>query len=80
MQNPSIIRNALTKINDKRIYYMQQHLKLVSDMFAVRSGGSPFNMQTKLLHDICDVTWGYSVLLYKKFVTKNLLCLSTAVQ
>lgn len=56
MQNPSIIRSALAKIDEKRIYDMQQHLKLVSDMFAVRSGGSPFNMQTKLLHDICDVS------------------------
>lgn len=55
LQNPSIIRSALEKVDNEHIHQMQQHLKLVSDMFAVRSGGSPFNMQTKLLHDMCDV-------------------------
>lgn len=54
MRNPSMIKNALLKVTDEQIQKMQRQLNLVSDMFSVRTGGSPFNMQTKLLHNMCQ--------------------------
>ena len=54
MKKPAIIRQTLSQISQDKVLHMQRTLKLVSDMFAVRSGGTPFNMQTKLLHDMCE--------------------------
>ena len=54
LQNPGIIKDVLSHMTHDTTLNMRKNLHLVSDMFSVRTGGTAFNMQTKLMQQMCS--------------------------
>ena len=53
LKDPFLIKRTLSTIKVSEILDMKKKLSMVSDMFAVRPGGTPFSVQGKLIREMC---------------------------
>lgn len=53
LNDPFLIRRTLSRVTENDILEMRRELSLVSDIFAVRPGGTPFSVQGKLTREMC---------------------------
>lgn len=55
LKNPRMVRDIVERTPLQAILRMKQQLAMVSDMFSVRTGGSAFTMQSRLVHEMCRI-------------------------
>ena len=53
LKDPYSIRRTLSSVRQSRILEMRRELTMISDMFSIRPGGTPFNLQNQLVREMC---------------------------